>query len=814
MLQDFRFGLKLLWKQKAFSFAALLTLALCIGANTAIFTVLNAVVLQGLPFPDAERLVTMYNVYPGVGVTDRGANGTPDYVDRRKMTDVFTEVTLMGNNGYDVDLAGTPQRVDGGYVTPSYFRVFNVRPIIGRAFTEEEGTIGHEKVAILSEGLWKDLYARNPNVTSRDIRLSGELYRIVGVMPDYFGRVGGDVRVWVPFALTQRQMSDDARHSNNWGMAALLKPGITIRYAQQRIDAINKANIDRMPKYRDLLISARFGTKVLGLKDELVRDIRPVLYLLQVAVGVVLLIGCVNLANLMLVRSSVRMKELAVRFSLGASRWRLGRQLLTESIALAVVGGALGVAVGFAGVRLLSYLGAKDLPRGESIHIDAGVLAFTAAVAIVTGIIFGSVPLIHLFRRDLNQVFRENDRSGTHGKRALWLRSTLVVSQVALAFVLLMGSALLAMSFSRLLTVNPGFHSENVVTARLSLPRSRYKDDPAARSFLSGVLTELRSVPGLRSVGATTYLPFSGNNNSSVLMFENHPLARGENPPVPGWNHIDSGYLPAMSIPLLQGRNFNESDGPDAQKVAIIDQFLAKKYFPNGDAVGKRLRRGIGRGNEEQPMCTIVGVVGSVKTGDLAEQNPVGQVYFAYQQFVPRDVHIVVKADRADPQLTSVIRRIVTKADAGLPIFDTKTMPQRLSSSLENRRAAMVLCLVFAALALLLSSVGIYGVLAYSVTQRTREFGIRVALGASWKDVVSMVMGQGLKVAGVGLVIGAAGAFAVMRLMTTMLYDVKPTDPGVFLVVAVVLGSIALLASLIPSMRALRIRPATALRHE
>lgn len=811
MVQDLKFALKLLWKQKAFSLAALLTLALCIGANTAIFTVLNAVVLRSLPFPDADRLVTMYNIYPGVGVTDRGANGIPDYLDRRKLTDVFAEVTLMGSSGYDVDLGGTPQRIDGAYVTPSYFRVFNIRPLLGRTFTEEEGTIGHEKVAVLSEGLWKDVFARDANVTNRDIRLSGEKYRIIGVMPDAFAPIGEETRVWVPFAFTQKQMSDDARHSNNWAMVALLKPGVSIETARTRIDALNKINLDRFSKYREILINARFGTKVVGLRDELVREVRSVLYLLQIAVGAVLLIGCVNLANLMLVRSNVRMRELAVRFSLGATRWRLGRQLLTESIALAAVGGSLGVAVGFAGVRLLSYLGAKDLPRGATIHIDGGVLGFTAAVAIVTGILFGSVPLIQLVRRDLQVVFRENDRTGTTGKRALWVRSALVVSQVSLAFILLIGSALLAMSFSRLLAVDPGFKSDRVTTARISLPRSRYKEDAAARNFLTGVLAELRSVPGLRAVGLTTFLPFSGNNNSSVLTFESYPLKPGDLPPVPGWNTIDSGYVPAMNVPVLQGRTFSETDGADAPRVALIDQFLAKKYFPKGDAIGKRLKRGL---DSTDPMCTIVGVVGSVKTGDLAEQNPVGQVYFPYQQFTPRAVHVVIKTDRDDPQIASTVRRIVLKADPELPIFDTKSMPQRISSSLQSRRAAMILCLVFAALALLLASIGIYGVLAYSVTQRTREFGIRVALGATVQDVLGMVVGQGAKLAGIGLLIGAAAALALTRLMSTMLFGVKPSDPGVFLLVALVLGAIAMLASLVPSFRAVRIRPANALRHE
>jgi predicted permease len=490
--------------------------------------------------------------------------------------------------------------------------------------------------------------------------------------------------------------------------------------------------------------------------------------------------------------------------------------LLTESVALALMGGALGIAVAYGGVRLLSYLGAKDLPRGATIGMDPGALAFTAAIALLTGTVFGGVPLIHVLRRDLNAVFRGSERTGTAARGAVWVRSGLVVCQFAFAFVLLIGAGLLTMSFARLLRVDPGFQPENVVTAQIGLPRVRYGDDARARNFLADLLARLSAIPGVRHAGATTFLPFGGNYNASVISIVGRALAPGENPPVPGWNTATPGYLQAMRIPLIQGRDISDSDSAGAQKVVIIDQFLARKYFPKGDAIGAKINRGMQvPGFQQKPdECTIVGVAGSVKTGNLAENNPVGQIYFSYKQYVPRGVHLVLRTERDTPQPIAAIRRTLHQADPELPLFDVKSMPERLAASLRNQRAAMGLCLIFAGLAVLLAAIGIYGVLAYSVEQRTREFGIRVALGAGGREVVGMVVGQGLRMAGLGLAAGAAGAFALTRMMSALLFDVRPSDPAVFVAVAAVLGAVAAVASLIPSARAARIPAAVALRYE
>jgi predicted permease len=815
MLQDFRFGLKLLWKEKAFAITALLTLALCIGANTAIFTVLRTVVLEPLAFTAPDRLVSVFNIYPGIEVSDNGSNAVPDYFDRRQLTEIFESVTLTRGNGFDLGSEGSAVHLEAQSITPSFFHVLRVSPAVGRAFTEDDAVYKKDQFVILSYGLWKDKFAGDVHIVGRDIRLSGRPYRVVGVMPRGFESPGSGAKLWVPLSFAPEQTLDSARHSNSWDMIARLQPGVSIATAQRRIDVLNKFQVERAGQLRKLLENARFGSIVRGLKDEMVHDIKPTLYLLQAAVVFVLLIGCVNVANLMLVRSNIRMKELAIRHSLGAARGRLARQLLTESVTLAALGGAFGILLAYGGVRVLAMLGAQELPRGAAIHLDGSALAFSAALAGLTGLVFGSVPVYHLMRRDLNVIFRQTGRTGTSERGAVWTRSALVVCQVTLAFVLLIGAGLLTLSFARLLNVSPGFQPRNVDTAMFLLPNSRYKDVAEMRSFVSRVMEGMRAIPGVERAGVANLLPFGGNNNNSVMTFEGRALGPGENPPVPQWNVVDPDYFATMGIPLLQGRFLDRTDAATSQRVVVIDQYLAHKYFPKGDAIGARIIRGLPNLHpDKEYLCTIVGVAGSVKTSDLAERNPIGQIYFANDQYPNRYLFLAVKSRGNDAGIAAAVRREFAKADPELPLFDVKTMEQRLATSVRERRAAMTICGAFAALALVLSAIGIYGVLAYTVSQRTREFGIRIALGARGGTVVGMVMGQGLRLAAIGLTLGVAAAALLTRLMTKMLYDVKPTDPLVFAIVGGVLMLVAMAASLVPSMRVARIKPAAALRVE
>jgi predicted permease len=809
MYQDLRFGCKLLWKERGFTLTALATLALCIGANTAIFTVLHAVILAPLPFPEPDRLVAIGNIYPGAGITKPGQGAIGDYIDRRQLTDVFDSVALSTQAGYDAGGEGAPVRIDGAQITPSYFRVLRATPVMGRLFTEEDAVFLKNQFVILSHGLWRDQFGRDPNVLGKTLRLSGTPYQIVGVMPEGFAGPGSAAKIWVP--LTWPAEMTTTRHNNNWDMIARLKPGVSIIAAQQRIDGLNRYNTEHSPKLRKLLEDARFASVVTGLRESLTGDVRPILLLLECAVGFVLLIGCVNVANLMLVRSNVRMKELAIRHSLGAGRGRLARQLLLESLTLALMGGALGVATGMVGVQLLSLLGTGALPRGESIHMNPVVLAFSAAIAVLTGLIFGSAPVYHLVRQDLNAVFRSTERTGTTEKRALWTRSALVVCQVSLAFVLLMGAGLLTTSFVRLLNVNPGFVAEHVQTAEFSLPRSRYTDNAQTRAFVSRLLESVHAIPGVTAAGINDTLPFSGQNSDNVVFVEGYSLGPGELPPVPLHSVVDPGYFATMKMPLIDGRNFTAADNTGATKAVVIDEYLARKYWPGRSAIGGKIRQGI---EPTDPVCTVIGVVANVQTGDLADKKRYGNLYFNYLQGGVRNLFVAVRTASDDPHAVSAVRQVLRQADPELALFDVKSMPERLAQSLRERKATMIICVTFALLALTLSAIGIYGVLAYTVTQRTREFGIRMALGAGVSDVVGMVLGHGMRLAAIGLAAGVAGAFALTRLMSTLLFDVKPTDPLVFALVAAALLVVALAASLVPSLRVTRIRPATALRYE
>ncbi len=819
LLQDVKFGVQLLVRNKLFSIVALLTLALCIGANTAIFSVINTVLLRPLPYPDSDRLVMLYNIYPNVGV-GRGSNGIPDYFDRREETEVFESLALLQLTYFTVGGEQAPLRVSGMRATPSVFPVFETMPTLGRPFNEAEAEIGSDQVVILGHDLWRDMFGSSPSIIDQEIRLDGVPRQVVGVMPEGFELLDREVSIIVPYSFTDEQKSDQARHSNFATMIGRLRDGVDIPLAQDRIDALNARNAERFPQFRELLENAGFATVVIGFHEQMVETIRPTLYLLQVGVAFVLLIGCVNIANLILMHSNGRSKELAVRAAVGAGRWRVARQLLTESVLLAGLGGLLGLLVGAGALRLLTLIGVDQLPGASDVAIDSTAAGFTMVIAIATGIVFGVLPAMQVSKENIESVLRQTGRSGSAGRSAAMTRSILVVAQVSMAFILLIGAGLMIVSFNRILAVDPGFRSENVLTTGVSLPESRYEGEDDFRSFTLRALERLEAIPAVEAVGMTTMLPFSADNNSSVITIEGQLLAPGENPPVPHMNYVNDRYLDSMGIPLRTGRFFERTDTAESLQVVVVDRHLAERHWPNESPLGKRLRRGVEEFeamgvDEPPPWLTIVGVVENVTTADLALLDDVGTVYFSQGQFPQRASWLVVKGELPEAQLTSAVRREIRALDPELPLyFDTKMLETRLDESLVSRRAPMTLLLVFAGIALFLSAVGIYGVLAHSVSQRTKEIGIRMALGAEPSRVLIQTLWHGGKMVVVGLAAGVLGAVWLGRLVSSFLYGVAPTDPNVFALVLVLLTTVALVACVIPSRRATQINAVTALRQE
>src|SRR5438552_4021166 len=528
MNSDIRVGVRLLWKDKAFTITAALTLALCIGANTALFSVVHNVLLRPLPVPESDRIVLMGNAYPGAGADIGSSSGVPDYYDRLRETTVFEEQALYNGRNQSIDQSGTPTRVRVTQATPSFFRLLRVPPAIGRTFSEQEGEPGNDRKVVLSYGLWQSQFGGDAQAVGKDIRVDGQPYTVVGVMPKGFYFLNPNVMLWTALAFTADQKSDARRHSNNFQNIGRLQPGATVQQAQQQIDALNAANLDRFPQYKELLINARFHTTVVRLQDNLVAEVKATLYLMWGGALFVLLIGCVNVANLVLVRARSRLKELATRLALGAGRWRVGRQLITESVLLTLFSAAAGLLVGYATLRLLGTLDIQELPRGGEIRLDGVVIAYTIAIAAVIGLVLGLIPVATVLPANLTAVLREEGRTGTSGRGARTLRRALVVAQVGFAFVLLIGAGLLFASFRRVLVVDRGFNPDGVLTVSVNLPRARYGDDTTLRGFTDEALRRLRALPGVSAAGATNTIPMGGNNNDSVILAEGYQMSPGE----------------------------------------------------------------------------------------------------------------------------------------------------------------------------------------------------------------------------------------------------------------------------------------------
>src|SRR5262245_41707887 len=731
ILQDVRFAGRVLWKDRGFATTAILTLALCIGANAAIFAVVNSILLQPVRVPHPEQLVHMYNAYPGAGV-GYGSSGVTDYYDRLRETDVFQEQALYNTRGVTLGGGETePQRIVSMTATPSLLRLLQVQPIRGRIFTEEEGEIGKTQKAVLTYASWQAWFGGQDSAIGRDVRIGGEPYTIVGVLPRGFTFLDPDVKIWLPVAFTAEEKSDDNRHSNNWTYLARLKPGRTIEQARQQVDALNARNLDRFPALKQILINAGFHTPVLAFQEYLVRDLRSTLYLLWGGVVFVLLVGGVNVRNLMLFGSSARMKELATGTALGAGLARIARQLLTEALLLSIAGGAIGLALGYAGVRALASFGLEATPQGTHVTIDATVIAFTFTLALALAMLIGLIPILGLRQLNLSQAFREEGRSGTAGRGARVVRRGLVAAQVAFAFMLLIGAGLLLASFQRVLSVRPGFDASHVMTGIVSPPRSRYKEDPQLIAFWNQLTDRIRAIPGVQAAGIAGNIPMGGDYSDSVILAEGYVMAPGESLISPFQTSVSPGYFETMSIPLKRGRLFRASDDERAPKVVVIDERLAKRFWKDADPVGRRrwkpespedLKNGPGRSGND--VTAGGGVVGHVRGTGLTEKEPVGMYYFPFAQNVGRGMMIVARTAGDPGAVITPIRQQVTSMDPELPFFAVKPMQQRIEETLVSRRTPMLLATLFGGIALFLAAVGIYGVLAFQVGQRRKALGL------------------------------------------------------------------------------------------
>ena len=818
-MRDLVFALRSLAKDKAFTIATFLTLALCIGANTALFGVVYSVVFKPLPVPEPDRLVLLYNSYPRSGV-ERGSSGVPDYFDRVAKMDTLESLSLARGSSRATGEAGRPERVRVLGVTPSFFRVARVQAERGRTFTEDEGEPGRDDKVVLTHAYWQERYAGDPSVIGRTLRLDGRSYTVIGIMAARFRLVDEQARLFVPLTFTAEQKSDDARHSNGWISIGRLRSGATCARAQAQVDLINAADLDRFPAMKPALVNAGFRTVVVPFQDDLVREVKGRLFLLWGGTLLVLLIGCVNVVNLTLVRARARQRDLAMRLALGAGRLTIVRHQLTESLLVTGVSGLAGLLFGWGGLRLLGSLDLRRVPRGTEIGLDPVSAGFALGLALLLGVAIGLFPMMQAFGLNLAAAFHDGGRGGTGGRRAQLLRRALVVTQVAVAFVLLIGAGLLLASFRQVLAVDPGFDSRQVLTAMVTLPAGRYPGDPELAAFAEEALRRVRGIPGVSTAGITSDIPLGTSHSDSVIFAEGYQMQPGEAVISPTLIRASDGYFETMRIPVRRGRAFDARDREGSLRVVIVDERLARRFWPNQDPVGRRMYTPSGAEELLGPTpttrwLTVVGVVGDVKQHALvADEAPVGTYYFPVVQDPSRSLGFTLRAAGAPTALAPDVRAAIASLDPELPVYAVRTMEEVTDESLVTRRWPVLLSTGFGVVALLLSAVGIYGVLAFLVTQRTREIGIRMAIGGAPRRIFDLVLREGLLLLGAGFACGLAGLIALRRVLQAHLYGIGPGDPGVLAAATLVLGGVALLACVIPARRATRIDPVLALNRE
>jgi predicted permease len=809
LLQDIRYGLRQLRRNSGFTAVAVITLALGIGANTAIFSVVDAILLRPLPYPQPDHLVKVWGNFTGIGIPDnRNAISAPEFKDLETQNRCFSDVAAIRGASANLDIGGTPERIQGAAVSPSLFPMLGVQAALGRTFLPQEAQPGRDKQVMLSHGLWERGFGGDPKVVGSRLRINGLSYAVVGVMPRGFDYPEG-AEIWVPLAFEPDDLLPSSRANHELSVLARIKPEISLPQARADMEVLTKAVEEQNPDYP--YARFQFAFLLSPLHEEMVSDVQKALWILSGAVALVLLIACVNVANLLLARGSAREQEMAVRRALGASRRRLVLQLLTESVLLSLIGGVAGVLLAYFGLHALITLSAAVFPRVATASMNGTVFAFTVLVSLGTGIVFGLAPSVHSSRHVTAESLREGGRTLPAGTVSERPRQALVVAELAFSLVLLSGAGVLLKSLLLVQQVDGGFRPDHVLTMRISLPEAKYSRPEQVRAFFRDILGRVSKLPGVEAAGAVSILPLSGSGSSGTTTMDTQAVPPDAASPEADKRAVTPGFFQAMGIPLISGRYFDERDSDQSPPVAIVDETLAKTYWPNEDAVGKRLHLG---GPWPNPTwMTIVGVVRHVHYRTLEAPSRV-EVYWPEAQRPAQALSLAIRT-YADPlTLAATVQKEVQAIDPEQPVYRVRTMQELLGGSMAPRRLLTLLLSIFAGAALLLAAVGIYGVMAYSVRRRTHEIGIRMALGAQRREILRLVVRYGLKMTVAGVVAGLFAALALTRLIASLLYSVRPTDPTTFGIVVALLAAVALTACYIPARRATRVDPMVALRYE
>jgi predicted permease len=810
---DLCYGIRMLTKNIGFTAVAVLSLAIGIGANSAIFSVTDALLLRPLPYKDAERIAILWNRSPGLNI-EQDWFSLGQYLDIKIENNVFDQVAITLGGSFNFTGQGTPEHVEGARVSSSLFPLLSAGTSLGRVFLPEEDEKGKPQTVILSHGFWQRRFGSDPDVIGKTLTLNDKSFAIVGVMaadfsltkevmPTLNGIQKSDVLLPLPMSDADRS----SRGGEDFNIFARVKPGVTFAQAQAEMDALaeqmKKQYPDNYPPDGRLTIS------VVPLLEQVVGDIRLTLYVLFGAVGFVLLIACANVANLLLSRAAVRQKEIAIRTAVGATRLRILRQLLTESVLLALVGGLAGLVVALVSIKVLRMFGPENIPRLNEVGLDGRVMAFTFFVSLLTGIIFGLAPALRASRVDLNKVLKDGGRSSARGASHHQIRKLLIISEVALSLVLLISAGLLIRSYQRIVNASPGFDPHNVLSLRLSLPAARYSAPDSVSSFYKRLGEKAKQLPGIESFGMNFFLPLSANSAAwGPITIEGYVPKTASELIISNERFVSPDYLRTMGIPLVKGRDFDERDIKGAPEVIIVNEELARRFWPGEDPIGKRVQRG-GKG----PWRTVVGLVRDEKEFSLENEPPI-TLFHPIEQFNMGSRYFVARTTSDPEKMIAAVTEEIRTLDPELPVYDVSTMEQRLHDGLARRRFSMFLFGVFAVFAVVLASIGIYGVMTYWVNQRTHEIGIRMALGAAQRNILQLVIRQALLLVSFGIALGLAFAFALTRVMSSLLFGISARDRFTFIMISLLLGAVALLASYIPARRATKVDPMVALRHE